>query len=317
MRGVDGPEVGTCDFDAEPHDGNSSGRTPPFSRATGEPASSLHGIQCLSDVSDVARELTRVDGLALTAARPARAVGAPLLFIHGLFAAGWMFEHWLGYFAQRGRPAYAVDLRGHGASDDVPDRGRVALHELVTDARRAAGAVGRPLVVVGHSMGALVAQKLAELDPPAALILVSPAPPRGIPPLSLRLVVRQARYLPALLRSREFRVRRGDADDMILNRVPPADRAAAFSRFEPDSGRVGREIMLGAVAVDARQVRCPVLVLAGEDDRFIPLRVARRVAAKYRASLRVLPRRAHLMMQEPGWEEAAAEIERWLRERNL
>jgi pimeloyl-ACP methyl ester carboxylesterase len=124
--------------------------------------------------------------------------------------------------------------------------------------------------------------------------------------------VRQAKYLPAIVRSRELRVRREDADAIILNRVPPAERPAAFARFEPDSGRVARDLLLGAVAVDGRRVRCPRLVVAGDADRFIPLRVARRVAAKYNAALRVLPGRGHVMMQEPGWEEAAGVIEQWL-----
>jgi pimeloyl-ACP methyl ester carboxylesterase len=128
----------------------------------------------------------------------------------------------------------------------------------------------------------------------------------------VRLVVRQTKYLPALVRSREIRVGRDDADAIILNRVAPVLRADLFSHFEGDSGRAARDLMLGAVAVDARRVRCPVLVLAGDEDRFIPLRIARRVAAKYGAPLRVLPGRGHLMMQEDGWAEAAEEIERWL-----
>ena len=261
--------------------------------------------------TDVTPELTRVDGLALTGLRPARAAGVPLLFVHGLFAAGWIFERWMRYFAERRRASYAVDLRGHGTSGAAADRGRVSVHDYVADAARAARALGR-VVAVGHSMGGLIAQKLAEVGLVDAAVLVSPAPPRGIPLLSLRLIARQAKYLPALLRSREIRVERPDADAIIMNRVPPDERAAVFARLEPDSGRAGRELMLGALAVDPRRVRCPMLVLAGDDDRFIPLRVARRVASKFGAPLRVLPGRGHLSMQEPGWAEAAAEIERWL-----
>jgi pimeloyl-ACP methyl ester carboxylesterase len=259
----------------------------------------------------IVREQIRLDGLSIAAARPARESGAPLLFLHGLFAAGWMFERWMTYFAERGRAVYALDLRGHGASAPVATPGRVRLRDYIDDALRATRVLGN-VVVVGHSMGGLAAQRLAELGAVQAAVLVSPAPPRGIPLISVRLVVRQARYLPALLRSREIRLRRADADAIIMNRIPPGERPAVFAHFQPDSGRAGREIILGTVAVDPRQVRCPVLVVAGDDDRFIPLRVARRVAAKYRAPLRVLPGRAHLMMREPGWEAAAETIESWL-----
>jgi pimeloyl-ACP methyl ester carboxylesterase len=259
--------------------------------------------------TEVTRE--RIDGLALVAARPARETGAPLLLIHGLFAASWMFERWTPFFAQRGRAAFALDLRGHGASDRVADRGRVSLNDHIDDVRRVAHGLGR-VVVVGHSMGALLAQKLAESGSVDAAVLVSPAPPRGIPLVSLPLIARQIKYVPALLGSREIRVGRADADAIIFNRVPSDERPALYSRLEPDSGRAGREIMLGAVAVDERRVRCPVLVLSGDADRFVPLRVARRVAAKYAATLHVLPGRGHLVMREPGWAEAAGEVAGWV-----
>jgi pimeloyl-ACP methyl ester carboxylesterase len=261
--------------------------------------------------TQILREQTRLDGLSVAAARPARESGAPLLFVHGLFAAGWMFERWMTYFAERGRVAYALDLRGHGASGRVTDLGRVSLGDYVDDALCATRALGN-VIVIGHSMGGLIAQRLAELDTVAAAVLVSPAPPRGIPLISLRLMTRQAKYLPALLRSGEIRVQRSDADAIIMNRIPPVERPAVFARFQPDSGRASREIVLGAVAVNERQVRCPVIAFAGDDDRFIPLRVARRVAVKYGAPLRVLPGRAHLMMQEPGWREAAGAVEKLL-----
>jgi pimeloyl-ACP methyl ester carboxylesterase len=261
--------------------------------------------------TEIIREQLRLDGLSVAAARPARESGAPVLFIHGLFAAGWMFDRWMTYFADRGRAAYALDLRAHGASAPVADLGRVSLADYVDDALRAARALG-DVVLVGHSMGGLIAQKLAERGAVSAAVLVSPAPPRGISPISVRLLVRQARYLPALLRSREIRVRRADADAIIMNRIPPDERGAVFARFQPDSGRAARDMMLGAVGVDPRRVRCPVVVVAGDDDRFIPLRVARRVAATYNAPLRVLLGRAHLVMREPRWREAAGEVESWL-----
>ncbi|MDX1655118.1 MAG: hypothetical protein R3310_07870, partial [Candidatus Competibacteraceae bacterium] len=42
----------------------------------------------------------------------------PLLFVHGSFSGAWLWtEHFLDYFAQAGYPAYALSLRGHGASE--------------------------------------------------------------------------------------------------------------------------------------------------------------------------------------------------------
>src|SRR5687768_731714 len=86
--------------------------------------------------TETTREPTRVDGLAVTTIRPVHESRTRLLFIHGLFAGSWMFERWMQYFAERGHRTYALDLRGHGASDPVLDRGRIRLADYVDDALR-------------------------------------------------------------------------------------------------------------------------------------------------------------------------------------
>ena len=234
-----------------------------------------------------------------------------MLFVHGLFASGWVFERWLTHFAGLGHPAFALDYRGHGKSAPVASLGSVRVLDYVDDALRALRVVG-PAVVVGHSMGGLVAQKLAELEAVSGAVLLAPAPARGISVLSLRLMARQMKYLPAVIRSREIRVKRKDADALILNRVPAGHRAAIFEQFEPDSGRAARDILVGSLAVDESLLRCPVTVLAGDEDRFIPLAVARRVAIKYDAPLHVIEGCGHMMMLEPNWRDVAALVEPWV-----
>jgi len=148
-----------------------------------------------------------------------------------------------------------------------------------------------------------------------ALVLLSPAPPRGISVMSGRLLRRQLRYLPALLRSRRVVPRWSDMRELVLNRVPEAEQQAAFARFVSDSGRAGREMSFGAIRVDAERVRangCPVLVVTSDDDRFIPPRIAQRIAQRYRAPVYMARGHGHLMLQEPGWSEPASFIASWL-----
>jgi len=82
----------------------------------------------------------------------------------------------------------------------------------------------------------LVARNLAR-----AAVLVSSAPPRGIPLMSLRLLARMGRYLPALLLSRAFRPTDDDLDALVLNGVPAAGRARLRERLVADSGRAARQ----------------------------------------------------------------------------
>ena len=58
----------------------------------------------------------------------------PLLFVHGVAHGAWCFaEHWLPAAAQRGYPAYAVSLRGHGGSGGAAHLGRALQRDYVHD----------------------------------------------------------------------------------------------------------------------------------------------------------------------------------------
>ena len=61
-------------------------------------------------------ETIHIDDLTVACDRPANAARPPVLFVHGYFASATVFEQWLPFFASRGTPAYAVNLRGRADS---------------------------------------------------------------------------------------------------------------------------------------------------------------------------------------------------------
>jgi pimeloyl-ACP methyl ester carboxylesterase len=236
---------------------------------------------------------------------------APVLCLHGLFAGSWVFERLLPVLARRGYPAAALSFRGHPPSAPVPALGRVTIGDYVDDAAQAARALDRP-IVIGHSLGGLVAQLLAAQGLVRAAVLIDAAPPRGIAVLSKPLLKRMPRYLPALLASRPFLPRAEDLDALVLNCVPAAERPAARARLVADSGRAARQAALGTSSVAKRSVRVPVLVVSGEDDRFVPLEVARKIARRYDAPLLVARGHGHFLLAEPGWEDQVRVVIDWL-----
>ena len=98
----------------------------------------------------------------------------------------------------------------------------------------------------------------------------------------------------------------------MLNRVPPQLQDAMLDQMVPDSGRAGRDMSITGFAIDATRVRCPVLVVAAEDDRFIPKGIGERVARRYRAPVHMLNNHAHMNILEPGWEQLADHVEGWI-----
>ena len=263
------------------------------------------------------RDTIRMGDLVLDVAIPARASRPPMLMVHGIMGGAWYFAKWLDFFAARGHPAYALNLRGHHGSRPVADMGKVSVMDYVTDVRDAARGVaerheGARLILVGHSMGGLIAQKAAESFAVAVLVLLSSAPPRGILLFSWPLFRRQMKHVPAMLASRPVIADPADNDALFLNRLSPSEALALAPRWTSTSGRAGREMTLGSIAVDAKLIRCPAIVVAGADDVAIPPRIQRKIARKYGANFRVYDGHAHFLIWEPGWERIAGDVAAWL-----
>jgi pimeloyl-ACP methyl ester carboxylesterase len=254
----------------------------------------------------------RVNGLSVTVQRPAAlSAKRPVLLIHGMFGGAWYWEGYQDFLAERGYETHAVNLRGHHGSRPVSNIGAVSIDDYVEDALEVARTLDHP-IVIGHSMGGLIAQKVAEAGACSAVVLLASAPPRWIPVVSALLLRKQLKYMPALLLHRPLLPDRPDADALMFNRTPVPDREQFFARLVAESGRAGFELSFGVIGVRAGRVSAPMLVVTGGDDKFVVPRVARALAKKYDAPIRVYDTFAHHIMSEPGWEKPAADIVAWL-----
>jgi len=238
----------------------------------------------------------------------------PVLLIHGLCGGAWMWENYQTRLAAAGYRSHAVELRGRHGSRPVPDIGKVSINDYVDDTLALAESLDTP-IVIGHSMGGLIAQKVAEAGACRALVLISSAPPRWIPIASWTLLRKQIRHMHELVLRRPIIPSRAEADVLMFNRTPLADRAAQYARLVPDSGRAGFEISVGSIDVREQRVTAPTLVVTGLDDQFVVPRVARALSRKYRAALKEFPTHAHHIITEPGWEKPCDEIILWMNER--
>ena len=260
----------------------------------------------------MAPQQMRVDDLTVMVERPAAASSKPpVLLIHGMFAGAWMWEPYQSLLARHGYESHALNLRGHHDSRPVPDIGKTSVADFVDDAVEVARTLRNP-IVIGHSMGGLIAQKVAEQGACRALVLIGSAPPRWIPALSGELLRHLVKYLKELVLMRPLLPGRDAADALMFNRTPAAQADDEYARLVPESGRAGLELALGAQAVHAPRITAPVLVITGREDRFVVPRIQRSIARKYGAEMRQYDNFAHHIINEPGWEAPAAEIVEWL-----
>jgi pimeloyl-ACP methyl ester carboxylesterase len=253
-----------------------------------------------------------IGGLSALVTAPGTETGPPLLFVHGYFGLAIAFERMMECLTAKGHRCVAIDLRGHGDSALTGKLGRVSIHDYADDVERVARQLGDP-VIVGHSMGGLLAQLAAVRGVAKGVVLMAPAPPRGIPVLSFKLAIHQARYMPAILTSRVVVPGRSDIRALVLNRVPEAEQDKLLDLLVPDSGFAARQMSVYGVPVDRTRVKVPMLVIAGDQDLFIPFSRAERVAERYGAPLRQAIGRGHMLIIEPGYEEICDWIAEWIR----
>lgn len=228
-----------------------------------------------------------------------------------MFGGAWYWENYQSLLARHGYESHAVNLRGHHGSRPVGDIGKVSLREYIADAMEVARSLKNP-IVIGHSMGGLIAQKVAEAGACRALVLIASAPPRWIPVASWLLIKRQVKFARALLLFEALMPDRDDADALMFNRTPVPDREKFFPRLVPESGRAGFQLSFGIVDVHESRLTAPTLVMTGLDDQFVVPRVARALSRKYKAPLREYQSFAHHIITEPGWEAPCGDVVQWL-----
>jgi pimeloyl-ACP methyl ester carboxylesterase len=256
--------------------------------------------------------INQVGDLTVAVERPASPGNKPpVLLIHGMFGGAWYWQNYQRLLARHGYESHAINLRGHHGSRPVPDIGKVTLAEYIDDALQVARTLERP-IVIGHSMGGLIAQKVVESGVGRALVLVASAPPRWIPVASWLLVRKQVKYARQLFLSEPLLPSRGDADVLMFNRTPVEQRIVDFAKLVPESGHAGFQLSVGVEAVSESRVTAPVLVITGLDDQFVVPRVARALSRKYKAPIKEYRSFAHMIVTEPGWETPCGDVIQWL-----
>jgi 3-oxoadipate enol-lactonase len=99
--------------------------------------------------------------------------GRPIMLVHGFTGAKEDFTDFLEPLAERGWHAVAPDLRGHGKSDHPGGEASYSLEIIATDLLALAAALGwESFVLLGHSMGGMVAQQLLLARPEQVRALV-------------------------------------------------------------------------------------------------------------------------------------------------
>jgi len=251
------------------------------------------------------------------------------VLLHGFGGSSFTWRYWVHRLGLRGH-VVLIDLKGFGAAPKPADGryGPGELADLVYLLIRQRGF--RNLTLVGHSLGGgvalLVAERLSRSDPDrlARLVIVAGAAYRQkLPPfVALARLGWLARALLRIAGAR--RVVRVVLRSIVYDRNTVTD-AQVEGYAEPLASPEARRALVDTalrivprnmdqIAAGYREIRAPVLLLWGREDRVVPLSVAHRLESELpSARLVILEACGHLPPEERP-DESWAAVERFLDE---
>jgi non-heme chloroperoxidase len=247
-----------------------------------------------------------------------------IVMIHGMWGSGWYWENFKGFFETKGYRCVIPTLRFHDMDPKgIPDPrlGATSLLDYAEDLEKLIRELQVRPILMGHSMGGLLAQILGSRGLAKALVLLTPASPRGIIALKASVIKSFWSGLTTWgFWRKPFRQTFDEAAYSMLNLMPFESQKSIYDQFVYESGRAAFEIGFwlfdskGAARVDESKVTCPVLIIAGEKDRIVPASVTRKIAEKYKrvSTYKEFPDHSHWVVGEPGWQEIAEYIKEWL-----
>jgi pimeloyl-ACP methyl ester carboxylesterase len=236
--------------------------------------------------------------------------GPPLLLVHGLGGAASNWIELLPALVRRHR-VVVPDLPGHGGSSPLPAAPTLSPFADVLAALISHEGIA-PAAVVGHSLGGLVALRLALRHPDAVTGLVLAAAAgissgtRARQAAVTTLVLARPARLVAPFRGLVAGVRwlRYPVFGYFEAADPAALSPAAVEGFlagpalHTDVFDAGRALVADDPRIDLDAVRCPCVVLSGAQDRMVPVADAFEYARRLRAPLRIVPDCGHLLIGE-------------------
>ena len=248
----------------------------------------------------------RTEHLEILSAVPDSDSGRPpLLFLHGLGHGAWCYaEHWLDAAAAAGYPAFALSFRGHGGSGGHNRLRRTMLRGYLHDTLQAIAALPTTPVVIAHSLGSLVAQRVLARYPARAGVLLTPLPETGLRGSVVQGVRRKPWAFTRTLAGATLELR---AEDLFSGLDP--QQAAVYA------SRIGRESPWAQYAMIAPRkpepIDVPMLVVGAEDDALVTSGDVERAAAETGADLLWVPG-GHDVMLDSHWREVLDDVLAWV-----
>lgn len=247
-----------------------------------------------------------------------------IVFIHGLYMNGRSWAPWVEYASQRGYDAIAPSYPFHEGEPSFlrahvePAIGRLQFKDVLNTYKRYIDTLPERPILIGHSIGGLLVQKLVNDGYGSIGVAITPAPPTGIfsfSPTFFRAnwghVDPFAGNKPVIMTEKRFHY-------TFCNVQTRESSDVDFEKYVvPESRNIPRSTLTRQGKVDFKKDHVPLLLISAESDHLIPPSLVKKNFKKYRGPNGVVeykeyPNRSHFICNQDGWQEVANDSFNWI-----
>lgn len=252
-----------------------------------------------------------------------------ILLIHGTWGNAASWGAFVPALEAAGFEVHAPSLRYHDLplQQGAAQIATLSLTDYVDDLSDYLSTMSSKPIILGHSLGGLLAQLLAARHPQQhrGMVLLGTAPMAGIFALYPSMLgCFYQHYLQWGFWKKPLYPTKKRLNHYCMNHQSNADQQQYFKMLVTESGRVYAEMALWfldpnrAAHVDTKKITAPVLIVSGTDDRIVNMRISKATAKKYaQAKLHIISGSDHMYAMGKVMPKTIELIVQWAKHHHL
>ena len=246
------------------------------------------------------------------------------MFIHGLFVNPLTWIPWIEFFKAKGYSCHAPAYPFHqGDPAELrknidPGLNALTFQHVIESLSLYIEKLPEKPILIGHSMGGLVVQKLIEMDKGVAGICIDGAPPKGIFILKWSFFRSTAPVINPFKGNSFYLATVKWFNYACCDEQTMDQTQLEYDKFiVPESRNIPRSILGKDGKIDFYKPHVPLLFIAGEKDRIVPSLLNRKNFNAYtdknsKKDFKEFAGRRHHICRQQNWEEVAEFVDNWL-----
>jgi len=247
-----------------------------------------------------------------------------IIFVHGMFQNPKSWEGWINFFESKGynciAPAWPfhdgepATLRNH-----IPEQlGDLELDDIITPIETEILKLDEKPIVIGHSVGGLIAQLLLARGVVSSAVAICSVAPNKMITFDWSFFKNAATIANPLKGNEPIPMDLETFKGAFANTLSDAQAQTEFERTAtPDSRNVFRTCMTDSADIDVELPHAPLLLISASEDMICPASLIEKEQHAYTdetsiTDLKEFQGRSHYICNEPGWEEVADYTSQWI-----